>query len=259
MPFDLVGVYLDADSIADAELLLTLAQVTGAERAAEGAREKLERDDAKAAKNQAAEADNVAKKQAFKEQAMIEEEYKKLWWSSTPPIRGKLPTMWADVPSLLKENEYIQLRHDELRTPDKDSGFQYVDAQTGKKKKDGVEVDRGWVGQLSLGRPLWRLCLVHEPELAALMCVAAHLDKRIRSKKAAGSWLLHLVAHPDAVAKWLADPNVDLTKSLKVPRRHNLGRPRKDDGLHNRRVHAKNMGTFKARIPESVTAPLPVL
>ena len=184
---------------------------------------------------------------------VLDAEYNKLWWSTSVPKRGRLPTLWTEIPSLLREK--LQPRLDELRNPDKSSGFRYVDPQTNTTKKNGTEMDRGWMGQVYTEGKLWRVCLVCQPEVAALMCAAALLDTRIRSQKAAGSWLLHLTENPAAVERWVSE--VDLTKSVAARVHSHVGAPKQTKGLHARRDKAILAGTFKPLGAATVTVPVP--
>ena len=136
-----------------------------------------------------------------------------------------------------------------------DSGFSYVGMQSNVTDAKGNIVDNGWYAQQYIdGRLTW-LGAVHEPIVGALLNVAVLLDPRIKHKKPATAWLMHMCHHPESIPRWLKE--VDLTQTVKI-KSHATGRGKTENGNHAKVRMAALDGTLRhAKMSADVPLPAP--
>ena len=232
------------------------------EKHATAAEKRAQRDADEAAKKAQRDADKAAKK-AQRDNGgrftldVLDNEYNGIWWELNAPAKIS-PVESTAIPELMEAMKAHIAALESTRTA---SGYSTVYQQTNNKNKDKGEkeetfVERGYFSQLSVkGHPQLRLSLVREPVVAALITAAALIDKRIRSKKVAHSWLHHMAEHPDDVQRWLQE--VDLTPP--ASKKTTVGRrATPQDVLATRREKAIEEGRFRPLKASTHAAPQPV-
>lgn len=136
-----------------------------------------------------------------------------VWYLDPVPPTGRLPYKISEVPEAIRR----ALCPDITRLVRPTGRYKHVHPQGGR---NGASPGSGWQVQLSTPgtRKVYRVAMVDEPALGALLVVAAKLDRRLdppdadpkrpRTARRIGSWLRHMVTHGDAAAqRWLGDVN----------------------------------------------------
>ena len=136
-----------------------------------------------------------------------------VWYLDPVPPTGRLPYKISDVPEAIRK----ALSPDITRLAKASGQFKHVYPQSGR---NGASPASGWQVQLATPgtRKVYRVALVDEPVLGALLVAAVKLDRRLdppdadpkrpRTARRAGSWLRHMVNHGDGAAqRWLREVN----------------------------------------------------
>lgn len=136
-----------------------------------------------------------------------------VWYLDPVPPTGRLPYKISEVPEAIRR----ALCLDVTRLAKPCGQFKHVYPQSGR---NGASPASGWQVQLATPgtRKVYRVAMVEEPVLGALLVVATKLDRRLdppdadpkrpRTARRVGAWLRHMVQHGDAAAqRWLGDVN----------------------------------------------------
>ena len=136
-----------------------------------------------------------------------------VWYLDPVPPTGRLPYKISDVPVAIRK----ALCLDVTRLAKPCGQFKHVYPQSGRNR---ASPGSGWQVQLATPgtRKVYRVAMVEEPVLGALLVVATKLDRRLdppdadpkrpRTARRVGAWLRHMVQHGDAAAqRWLGDVN----------------------------------------------------